>query len=131
MRFCDTHGQGLMGKGDTPSSPYSLISVMCAFGTPFVVVTVTRTPESNPRRAAAFQSRAAASSLLDLVVHVGLSYRSLVQGKFPDVNQNSDSEGSQTGDRLESTEFREIAEICKTGIRQLLGSPYDSGRNSC
>eukprot|EP01047_Picozoa_sp_COSAG01_P057457 COSAG01_NODE_6642_length_3566_cov_255.360831_4_plen_79_part_00 len=53
------------------------------------------------------------------------------QGKFPDVNQNSDSEGFQTGDRLEIPEFHEIAEICKTGIRQLLGSPYDSGRNSC
>jgi hypothetical protein len=61
----------------------------------------------------------------------GHSYRSLVQGKFPDVNQNSDSEGSQTGDRLKKTEFRKISEICKTGIRQLLGSPYDSGRNSC
>eukprot|EP01047_Picozoa_sp_COSAG01_P025928 COSAG01_NODE_1653_length_9619_cov_43.055573_8_plen_144_part_00 len=36
-----------------------------------------------------------------------------------------------TGDRLEKTEFHEIAEICKTGIRQLLGSPYDSGRKSC
>jgi hypothetical protein len=33
------------------------------------------------------------------------------------VNQNSDSEGSQTGDRLEKTEFRKISEICKTGIR--------------
>eukprot|EP01047_Picozoa_sp_COSAG01_P056087 COSAG01_NODE_6319_length_3737_cov_4.264156_1_plen_41_part_10 len=29
-----------------------------------------------------------------------------------------------TGHRLESTEFHDIAEICKTGIRQLLGSPY-------
>eukprot|EP01043_Picozoa_sp_COSAG02_P089830 COSAG02_NODE_26764_length_625_cov_0.901141_1_plen_69_part_10 len=47
------------------------------------------------------------------------------------MNQNSDSEGSQTGDRLEKTEFRKISEICKTGIRQLLGSPYDSGRKSC
>jgi hypothetical protein len=28
-------------------------------------------------------------------------------------------------------EFHEIAEICKTGIRQLLRSPYDSGRKSC
>jgi hypothetical protein len=45
-------------------------------------------------------------------------------------NQNSDSEGSQTGDCLERTEFREMSEICKTGIRQLLRSPYDSGRKS-
>jgi hypothetical protein len=30
---------------------------------------------------------------------------------------------AQTGDCLESTEFREISEICKTGIRQLLRSP--------
>ena len=36
-----------------------------------------------------------------------------------------------TGDRLEIPEFHEIAEICKTGIRQLLRSPYDSGRKSC
>ena len=60
-----------------------------------------------------------------------VNFSSLVQGKFPDVNQNSDSEGSQTGDRLETADFREISEICKTGIRQLLGSPYDSGRKSC
>jgi hypothetical protein len=68
--------------------------------------------------------------------------RSLVQGKFPDVrrlNQNSDSEGSQTGDRLEIPEFHLdvldlAAEICKTGIWQRLRSPYDSydaGRQSC
>jgi hypothetical protein len=31
-----------------------------------------------------------------------------------------------SGDRLESTEFHEIAEICKTGIRQLLRSPYET-----
>eukprot|EP01047_Picozoa_sp_COSAG01_P080048 COSAG01_NODE_15412_length_1339_cov_165.281225_1_plen_214_part_10 len=49
------------------------------------------------------------------------SYRALVQGKFPDVNQNSDSKGSQSGDCSESTQFHEISEICKTGIRQLLG----------
>ena len=36
-----------------------------------------------------------------------------------------------TGHRLQSTEFHEIAEICKIGIRQLLSSPYDSGRKSC
>jgi hypothetical protein len=35
------------------------------------------------------------------------------------------------GDRLETTQFHEIAEICKTGIRQLLRLPYDSGRKSC
>jgi hypothetical protein len=36
-----------------------------------------------------------------------------------------------TGHRLQMAEFHEIAEICKTGIRQLLRSPYDSGRKSC
>jgi hypothetical protein len=41
--------------------------------------------------------------------------------------------GSSLGssDRLQMEEIREIAEICKTGIRQLLGSPYDSSRKSC
>jgi hypothetical protein len=34
-------------------------------------------------------------------------------------------------DRLQTAEFHEIAEICKTGIRQLLRSLYDSGRKSC
>ena len=64
-------------------------------------------------------------------IHIGPTGCHRTQGKFPDVNQNSDSEGPQTGDCLETAEFRKIFEICKTGIRQLLGSPYDSGRNSC
>ena len=35
-----------------------------------------------------------------------------------------------TGDCLQMTEFHEISESCKTRIRQLLRSPYDSGRKS-
>jgi hypothetical protein len=36
-----------------------------------------------------------------------------------------------SGDRLQIPEFHEISESCKTRIRQLLRSPYDSGRKSC
>jgi hypothetical protein len=41
--------------------------------------------------------------------------------------------GSSLGssDRLQMEEIREIAEICKTRIQQLLRSPYDSSRKSC
>jgi hypothetical protein len=49
------------------------------------------------------------------------------------LDPSTPSGGSSLGssDRLQMEEIREISEICKTGIRQLLGSPYDSSRKSC